>query len=341
MEKKRIKVKFVGFWKGVVLEKTRIWLDLSKYYELILSDEPEYIICSCFAPFYEYCKYPQPRIMDCGENYIPDFNFVDYAVCRYPIQFLDRCFYHPGCIDFRGRFVSLLDRKREFTKEDLKAKPYFANFIAGHESEDRLRGDFFKQLSKYKRVESPGSYLNNMPDGMTVNWRDSSKPAFQKKCKFTLCFESTKHEGFVTEKITDAFFSDTIPVYYGSEQVFEIFNRDAIIYCPDRDSFDETIEQIIALDQDDEAYLRMLNQQLFNPSFDYEKHMAEYEQFLRHIFDQPADKAYRRSRVYVPHDHEAFMLKMKEDCQDRADAQKQRKSKIRHILGGNWFGSKR
>ncbi len=95
MEKKLIKVRFVGFWNGFVPEKTRIYLDLSKYYRVVLSEEPDYIICSCFKPFYEYCKYPQVRIMDCGENYIPDFNFVDYAVCRYPINFLDRCFYHP------------------------------------------------------------------------------------------------------------------------------------------------------------------------------------------------------------------------------------------------------
>lgn len=308
MEKRTIKVKFVGFWSGFVPEKTRIYLDLSKYYRVELSEEPDYIICSCFPPYYDYCKYPQIRIMDCGENYIPDFNLVDYGICRYPIKLLDRCFYHPGCIDFRGRFIGLLERKREFTEADLKGKPYFANFIAGHESENGIRGDFFKRLSEYKRVEAPGTYLNNMADGMTVNWKDSSKIDFQRKCKFTLCFESTKHAGFVTEKITDAFFSETIPVYYGSEEVFTVFNKDAFVYCPSREAFEDTVEKIIALDRDDEAYLRMLNQPIFNPDFDYEEHMAEYERFIKNIFEQPIEQAYRRSRVYVPHDHEVFLL---------------------------------
>lgn len=312
MEKRSIKVKFVGFWSGFVPEKTRIYLDLSKYYQIVLSEDPDYIICSCFQPFYEYCRYPQVRIMDSGENYIPDFNLVDYAICRYPIQFLDRCFYRPGCIDFRGRFESLLERKRESTADVLREKTYFANFIAGHESENGIRGDFFKLLSAYKRVESPGTYLNNMQDGMTVNWKDSSKNDFQRKCKFTLCFESTKHAGFVTEKITDAFFSDTIPVYFGSEEVFTVFNREAFIYCPSRDAFEETVEKIVALDQDDEAYLRMLNQPVINADFDYKKHMDEYEAFLKHIFEQPLEQAYRRSKVYVPHDHEAYILEKKE-----------------------------
>ena len=311
MEKRQIKVAFVGFWDGFTAEKTRIYLDISKYYNVVLSEEPDYIICSCFQPYYEYCKYPQIRIMDCGENYIPDFNFVDYAVCRYPIQFLDRCFYRPGCIDFRGRFESLLKRERAFTADVLREKPFFANFIAGHESENGIRGDFFKRLSQYKRVESPGSYLNNMDDGMTVNWKDSSKTDFQRKCKFTLCFESTKHAGFVTEKITDAFYADTIPVYFGSEEVFSIFNREAFIYCPSREAFEETAEKIVALDQDDSAFLRMLNQPVFNPEFDYEKHMSAYEQFIKNIFEQPIDKAYRRSRVFVPKKHEAFILEKK------------------------------
>ena len=325
MEKKEIKVKFVGFWEGFVAENTRIYLDISKYYNIVLSEEPDYIICSCFPPFYEYCKYPQVRIMDCGENYIPDFNYIDYAICRYPIQFLDRCFYHPGCIDFRGRFESLYERKRCFSSEILQEKPLFANFIAGHESENGIRGDFFKQLSKYKRVESPGHYLNNMEDGRTVNWKDSSKNDFQRKCKFSLCFESTKHAGFVTEKITDAFFSDTIPVYYGSEEVFKVFNHNAFVFCSSRESFDETIEKIISLDRDDMAYLHMLNQPIFNPEFDFERHMAEYEKYIKHIFEQPISKAYRRSRVFVPHLHETFILEKKEA---------RRQSKIRLGLWG-------
>ena len=110
-----------------------------------------------------------------------------------------------------------------YTKEFVQNKQLFANFISSHESEFNIRGDFFKKLNEYRRVESAGTYLNNMPNGEVVNWLDGSKTALQRKCKFTLCFESTNHYGFVTEKIMDAFYSDTIPVYYGSPTVAEIF----------------------------------------------------------------------------------------------------------------------
>ena len=54
MEKRQIKVAFVGFWDGFTAEKTRIYLDISKYYNVVLSEEPDYIICSCFQHYYEY-----------------------------------------------------------------------------------------------------------------------------------------------------------------------------------------------------------------------------------------------------------------------------------------------
>lgn len=303
---KTIRVKFVGFWNGFVPEKTRIYLDLSKLYNIEITDSPDYIICSCFEPLYDYCNYPQVRIMDIGENYIPDLNLVDYAISRYPVSLLDRCFFHPGCIDFRGRFEALQTAKEKRDIDFIKNKPYFANFIASHESENNIRGDFFKQLSDYKRVESPGTYLNNT-NGESVNWKDNSKTDFQRRCKFTLCFESTKSGGFVTEKITDAFYADTIPVYFGSEEVFNIYNKDAMIYCASREDFDATIKRIIELDTNDEKYLEMANQPILNPNFDYQKFRADYEAFLRNIFEQPIEKAYRRSRVYVPKQHEDYL----------------------------------
>ena len=297
---KTVKIKFVGVYNGFKPEMNRIYTILKKHYNVEICDDPDYIICDVFGNPYEYCKYPQVRIMYAGENYIPDFNLVDYAICRYPLQLFDRNFFLPGCSSPIGHWNSFPEKKRNYTSEILSQKKYFANFIAGHESEHGIRGDFFKKLCQYKRVESPGTYLNNMPDGQTVQWTNTSKTDFQRRCKFTLCFESTKHEGFITEKITDAFYADTIPVYFGSSTITEIFNKDAFINCSDYASFDDVIQKIIELDNDDEKYLQMLRQPILaDPSYpeDLERSL---EEFVLHIFKQPLEQAYRRSRVYVP-----------------------------------------
>lgn len=299
---KTIKIKFVGFWQGFDYTNQHLYRILKKHYDVqVVEDDPEYIICSVFGHSYEYCKYPQVRIMYVGENYIPDFNLIDYGISNYPVKLQDRAFQFAFCIDEFGHCESLQRKDRNYPVEILKDKIYFANFIAGHESESSIRGDFFKKLdSEYKRVESVGSYLNNQPDGKKVQWDNDSKRVFQSKCKFTLCFESTKHEGFVTEKLADAFYADTIPIYYGSKSAKEIFNEKAFIHCADYPDFESVLAKIKELDEDDEKYMEMLRQPIFvNPKFP-EDTLAALEQYLCAIFDQPLEDAYRRSRVYTP-----------------------------------------
>lgn len=304
---KTIKVKFLGFWENFDPEEYSFFQAMKRHYRVEISDDPDYLICSIWGTRFDYCNYPQVRIMFSGENYIPDFNLIDYAISPYPIDFMDRHFYLPGCIDKYHHCESIENRVYVYTKAFLSTKKYFANFIASHESEYCIRGDFFKRLSEYRRVESPGSYLNNMPDGRTVDFTNSSKTDFQRKCKFTLCFESTKHEGFVTEKITDAFYAETIPVYYGSDSVKSIFNPKAFINCSDYPDFDHVIKRIIELDQNDELYLQMMNEPVFAAGFSPRKVLADEETFICGIFDQPVEKAYRRSRVYWPQRFNDFL----------------------------------
>lgn len=297
---KTIKVNFAGIPEGYDKEHNLICDQLrSGGYDVEITEDPDYLICDFMGEEpYAYCGTPQVRIMYSCENYIPDLNLIDYAICPYPVTLGDRCFHLPACVFPSDHWFALKDKQRDYPADILKEKVYFANFVAGHESEFNIRGDFFKKLCEYKRVESAGTYLNNMPNGETVDWLDGTKEALQKKCKFTLCFESTLNYGFVTEKITDAFYADTIPVYYGSTAAADIFNKDAFINVADYDSFDEAIARIIELDQDDEKYLAMLRQPiLVDPEYP-NRVETSLREFVCHIVEQPLEKAYRRSRVY-------------------------------------------
>jgi len=308
--KKTVKIKFIGKENGFEPDWSCIWNVMVKHYDVqIVEDDPDYIICDIFGtPPYEYCHYPQIRILENGENYIPDFNVVDYAISRYPVHLYDRNFYLPGCAIRPERFLSLAQKDRNYTCDIVAQKEFFASFIASHESENNIRGDFFKELSKYKRVESPGTYLYNMPDGTRVRGDNESKINFQRRCKFSLCFESTAHRGFVTEKIVDAFCADTIPVYFGDPAVCEIFNKEAFINVADYPTMEDAIARIIELDCDNEAYLKMLHQPVLVDSSYPEGLYKDLEEFVCHIFDQPVETAYRRCRVYAPKHHENFLI---------------------------------
>jgi len=166
-----------------------------------------------------------------------------------------------------------------------------------------LRTIFFEELSaKYKQVTSAGTYLNNMPDGQVIP-HSPAKIAFQEKCKFTMAFEPVREPGFCTEKITDAFYAKSIPIYYGDPHITEIFNPKAFINVSDYKNNDEVIEAIRRLDNDDEAYMQMLCEPVFNDPQLPERWYNELCEFFYHIFDQEPSKAYRRSRVYAPAEH--------------------------------------
>ncbi len=306
---KTVKIKFVGKWEGITPEQNAVCYWLKKNgYDIQVTDDADYIICDVFGnPKYEYCRYPQVRIFESGENVTPDFNLVDYAICRYPIQFGDRNFYLPGCTNPGNLWHALAEKDRNYPAEILKEKRYFANLVAGHDSEHNLRSVFFEKLNAYKPVASAGTLLNNMPDGKTVNWLDDSKTNFQRQSKFTICFESTAHEGFITEKITDAFSSDTIPIFFGSSNITDFFNKDAFINVSDYESLDAVVESVKELDQDDEKYLNMLRQPILVDPDLPRKLDQELEQFILHIFEQPLEKAYRRCRVYYPKWQDEFL----------------------------------
>ena len=308
---KTVKIKFAGKWEGITPDQNTVCYWLKKNgYDVQVTDDADYIICDVLGEYhYEYCQYPQTRIFESGENVTPDFNLVDYAISRYPIQFGDRNFYYPGCTMSGRYWHALATKDRNYSEEFLKEKPYFANLIARHDSQYNYRSIFFEKLNAYKRVESAGPLLYNMPDDVKVSWLDDSKTNFQRKCKFTICFESISHDGFLTEKITDAFFADTIPIYFGSPHITEIFNKDAFINVLDYDSFDAVVEKVKELDQDDEKYLAMLRQPILVAPDLPRRLDEELEKYILHIFEQPLDKAYRRCRAYYPQWQNEFLAK--------------------------------
>lgn len=293
-----VKVKFVGFWQGFNPDDFLMFQLMKKHYDVCICEDPDYVICSCFG-WNECLKYDQVRIMFSGENYIPDFNHMDYGVSVYPVRFQDRHFSFPGMVGINHGILTVLAQKdRNYSQEIFSGKSCFANIVTSHESENGIRGELFRALNAYKRVESGGTYLNNMPGGIPV-W-GKEKTELQKKCKFTICPESTVHRGFITEKIFDAFYADTIPIYCGSPTAFEIINKGAYLDVNDFDSVEDLVKRIIELDTNDEKYLEMLRQPVFVQQNYVEDKIREFEMFITNIFDQPLEKAYRRSRVYMP-----------------------------------------
>ncbi|AFI06347.1 Alpha-(1, 3)-fucosyltransferase [Helicobacter cetorum MIT 99-5656] len=70
--------------------------------------------------------------------------------------------------------------------------------------------------------------------------------------------------GYVTEKIIDAYFSHTIPIYWGSPSVAKDFNPKSFVNVHDFKDFREAIDYVRYLHTHDNAYLDMLYENPLN-----------------------------------------------------------------------------
>lgn len=86
--------------------------------------------------------------------------------------------------------------------------------------------------------------------------------SFMQQYRFTLSFENTNRDGYVTEKILHAFLSGSVPIYWGTRDVFKLFNEKAFIYY-DIANPKEAINQILRLESDPQAYQEMAQQPVF------------------------------------------------------------------------------
>lgn len=89
------------------------------------------------------------------------------------------------------------------------------------------------------------------------SWNEAYK--FYQHFKFGLVMENTKTEGYVSEKILNAFMGGTVPIYYGTEDVFKIFNRKAFVFY-DEDDPKATVKEVERLLRDEVAYEEIMSQ---------------------------------------------------------------------------------
>ncbi len=294
---KKIKVKIYGHpITDVHAYSYFILTTLKKYYEVEISDNPDYIFYTDAS--YDHLNYDCIKIYYTGENVSPNFNLCDYAIGFDYMQFEDRyyrmplylvaTFYNPDELALAG--PDYLTKERMFSQEDLAKKSEFCSFIYSNYRSDIERKLMFETLSTYKKVNAAGSYLNN--NGGT---RVKNKLEYDMKHKFTIAFENSSRSGYTTEKITSALVANTIPIYWGNPNIAKEFNTKRFINCHDYNSFEEVLTRVQELDTNDELYLKTINEQFTAAGYDFNFVKNGFDTFIRNIIDQPLEKAKRRT----------------------------------------------
>ena len=288
---KLIKVAFVDFEPGFEPEKSLLYRMLLQNYQVELSKEPDYLFYSNYGE--RHLCYDCVKIFYTREDITPDFNFCDYAIGLDYITLGDRYFRFPAYYLDRETFAQMND-KTYFTSDNIRSKGCFCGFHYGAEEETPERSLFFDRLSEYRPVEAGGA-LRNTLEGVV-----SEKQPFLANCKFSIAFEECSQPGYTSPVLMDAFAAQTIPIYWGNPFIGREFNTQAFVNCHDFRSWSEVIEAIRRIDQNDELYLKMMRTPaLTGPERDIDRMEENLLAFLSSIFDQPLERARRRSRAFA------------------------------------------
>ncbi|WQV93762.1 fucosyltransferase [Helicobacter pylori] len=226
------------------------------------------------------------RVFYTGENESPNFNLFDYAIGFDELDFRDRYLRMPLYYDrlhhkaervndttapYKLKTDSLYALKKPshcfkenhpnlcalINNESDPLKRGFASFVASNANAP-IRNAFYDALNSIEPVTGGGSVKN------TLGYKVKNKSEFLSQYKFNLCFENSQGYGYVTEKILDAYFSHTIPIYWGSPSVAKDFNPKSFVNVHDFNNFDEAIDYVRYLHTHPNAYLDMLYENPLN-----------------------------------------------------------------------------
>ncbi|PUD30608.1 fucosyltransferase [Helicobacter pylori] len=289
-----LKIAVANWWGDEEIKefkKSVLYFILSQRYTIALHQNPnkpqDLVFSNPLGSARKILSYQNAkRVFYTGENEVPNFNLFDYAIGFDEFDFNDRYLRMPLYYDrLHHKAESVNDTTSPYKLQpdslyalrkpthcfeknhpnlcavvDGKTDPLkrgFASFVASNPNAPK-RNAFYDALNAIEPVTGGGSVKN------TLGYNVKNKSEFLSQYKFNLCFENSQGYGYVTEKILDAYFSHTIPIYWGSPSVAKDFNPKSFVNVHDFNNFDEAIDYVRYLHTHKNAYLDMLYENPLN-----------------------------------------------------------------------------
>lgn len=274
--KKKIKIDFSDFWGGYNKTDNYFYNLLKEEFDIEISNSPDFLFFSVFGNTHQ--NYNCQKIFYTGENVAPPLGYCQYS---FSFDYLDdvRNYRIPHYLLYDGYY----DLNNEKSLDEKMASRKFCNFVASN-GNCPTRNSFVEKLSKYKKVDSGGRWMNN------IGYAVPDKRKFQSEYKFSVSFENEayrpQHPGYTTEKIMEPMTVNSIPLYWGNPLIDREFNNKSFVNFYDFNSENEMIDYIIELDKNDDLYMEKLKQPWFiNYNIPENNKIDNIKSFLYKIFN--------------------------------------------------------
>lgn len=123
--------------------------------------------------------------------------------------------------------------------------------------------EFLPKILAKAHVHCGGEFFNNIGEPIPGRGDQISKIDFLSCFRFNLSLENSIGDGYVTEKLIQPMFTNTIPIYWGSDWAKYDFNPASFINLRDFESDDAAIEHILEIDSDKKKYDNILREPWF------------------------------------------------------------------------------
>jgi alpha(1,3/1,4) fucosyltransferase len=306
-KKQKIKIFFTDFWEDFDIQNNIFIQTLKKDFEIeISSDEPDILFYSWLGDNFKY--FNCIRIF-----YTPEVLKPKYKECDFSLSFElwndRRNLRFPNYLLYGINAENLIKNNLN-SEEILDSKIGFCSFMITNPNASK-RINFFNKLSKYKKVDSGGRVLNNI--GQSIG----NKIDFISKYKFNIAFENCSSDGYTTEKLVEAMYANTIPIYWGNPKIGLEFNTKSFFNFNDYYSEDDLIEDIIEHDKDPAKYIEKFLQPWFIDNIPNQYfNSSNLRNFLTTIVlnrksYKPIAKNYFKKYIYFPLGYHVNMIRGK------------------------------
>lgn len=265
-----MKLCVVNFWEGAFDGDFFDYFFRMAFDGIIYTHNPHEADLVVTSVFGNVNTNPEKTLAYIGENIRPsfvgynhslsfDYDTYDGRNCRLPLWYArlawDGFEQKPRHDNMHNHgYEPLIDIKSLMRprKLDMTGKDKFCALIAGNP--EGLRINLFNSISKYKQVDGYGNMF-----GRALR---QSKFDLLKEYKFCLCPENSIYDGYVTEKLIDAYAGGCVPIYSGDRSVDEDFNGYAYLNYMDKRDMDFTVSWVHQIDTDDLLYKTIYEQPL-------------------------------------------------------------------------------
>ena len=159
---------------------------------------------------------------------------------------------------YTNNFVSTLETKKEIITVPEKDVCVIISNPRGKE-----RTDFLNELEKHFKVCYAGGYKNNVGGTLRPQYNTKEYHTFVNQFKFIISMENSREDTYITEKLINGILSNIIPVYWGSDKVYDYINKYRFLNLEDLSKTNEIINKMKYLQKNPNDWLKIVNKNVF------------------------------------------------------------------------------